>query len=139
MRILGMLIGVYIILVVTPAIGADTGWGIWTDSERKYTYAFLKNNEFRYWGLGGTFSQETKRYEYSLKKTEGVWQQGENICWRGEQKANLMIYVDTLQCCMMAQFIGNKLLLSEVWSKGSDSLNICNNRVLTRIKEMPKD
>jgi len=139
MRILGLLIGVYIILFVIPAISADTAWGIWTDSEGKNTYAFLKNNEFRYWGPYSTYSKETNRLEYSQKKAEGVWQQGFNICWLGEQKANLMIYVDTLQCCMMAQFVGNKLVLSEVWSKGVDSLNICSNRVLTRIKELPKD
>jgi hypothetical protein len=54
-----------------------------------------------------------------------------------QQVGNLMVYADTLQCCMSAQFLGPKLVLSEIWQKGTDHLSVCTSRVLKRAKETP--
>jgi hypothetical protein len=127
-------------LVDNLAIAADAGWGIWTDKEAMHTYAFLRNNELKFRGVKSNWRKEIQQYETTPGETDGVWQSGDDICWMGDkkqQKGNMMIYSDSLQCCMIAQFLGSKLVLSEVWQKGDDELGICENRVLTKIKKMP--
>lgn len=119
-----------LMIAVKPALAAEAGWGVWTDKEEKHTYAFLKNNEFRF--LGERLSRD------------GVWQSSAGICWLGDKKrqtGNLMIYVDTIQCCMAAEFLANRLVLSEIWQKGFDVnlTGICVNRVLTKRKTIPGD
>ena len=124
------------------AVAADNAWGIWTDKEQTYVYAFLKNNELKVWGQKSTWRTDTLKYTYTKGKADGVWQYQEGMCWIGDtkqQQGNVMIYVDSLQCCMMAQFLGNKLVLSEIWNKGYDEFGMCNNRVLTKTKTTPND
>jgi hypothetical protein len=111
-------------------VAADTGWGIWerNDPNYTYTYHFKANNELKLWYTGG-------------QGKEGAWYYQQNTCWSGYEKnrqyGNVMVYVDSLQCCLLANFLGNKLVLSEVWQKGTDDYQICNNNVLTSIKENP--
>jgi hypothetical protein len=119
-----------ILVPVNPVFGAEAALGIWTDNEQKHTYAFLKNNQFRFWG--------------DKSSAEGVWQSSPGLCWRGDKKqqtGNVIIYVDTTQCCMQAEILGGKLVLSEVWQKGFDIklTEICINRVMTKRKDMPGD
>ena len=125
---------------VDIANAADSGLGVWTDNDEKHTYAFLKNNELKLWGQLSKWDQHTKQTNYAPGKVDGVWKSGDNICWLGEKRqqvGNLMMYADSLQCCMSAQFLGSKLVLSEVWQKGTDNLGICTNRVLKRARETP--
>lgn len=120
------------------AYAADGVWGVWTDRDESHYYAFLKNSEFKFRGL----KFNPKLMESERKETDGVWRSGDGICWIGDKKqqtGNVLIYVDSLECCMLAQFLGNKLVLSEVWQKGYHELNICSNRVLTRSKTMPAE
>jgi hypothetical protein len=107
--------------------------GSWTDKEKDCTYSFLKDNGFRF-RKRLNWSTEKKRTEDDPKETDGVWRYGEEICWAGPAKGNLMIYADTMQCCMLAQIIGGKLVLTEIWEKGHCDFNICNNRLLTKVK-----
>ena len=81
------LLTLLLVMVVTSVLAADAPWGVWADKDQKHTYAFLKNNEFRFWG--------------ERLSTDGVWQSTPGICWLGDNKrqiGNLMIYVDTVQC-----------------------------------------
>lgn len=131
-----------LISISLSAIAAAVSWGIWTNKEQTHVYAFLAKDELKFWGQKGTWRADLQRFEYSQGKTDGVWQYQEGICWLGDKKqqlGNVMIYADTLQCCMMAQFLGSKLVLSEVWHKGTDELGICENRVLTRTKSLPSE
>ena len=117
------------------------GWGVWTNSERTHVYAFLKNNELKFWGQRTTWDADLKRHTHTQAKTDGVWHSQAGMCWLGDQKqqqGNVMIYVDSLQCCMSAIFLGKKLVLSEVWKKGIDEYGVCQNRVLTN-STMPSD
>ena len=45
-------------------------------------------------------------------------------------KGNVMLYVDTKQCCLTARRLGKNLVLSLIWEKGH--ANACQNRVLIR-------
>jgi hypothetical protein len=124
---------------------------VWADREEKHIYSFLKNNEFRFVAEIQRPSQEgdqeydprgTVKMITETEKAEGVYRLlGDNYCWfetqLGTQKGNLMIYVDRIQCCMLMEFVGEKLVLSEVWMKPQfyfDHLGICENRVLTKLK-----
>jgi len=115
---------------VSPSVGADGGWGIWTDSNQSHTYSFLGNNELR--------------FRYSDQRTvEGVWEYVEGLCWLGPDKrqiGNIVLHVETVECCLNARFLGNKLILSEVWTKGYDFIGseACRNRVLNRASSPPK-
>ncbi len=141
---------IFIVLVVVAhtlamaryAVAADKAWGVWSDKEQPYVFAFLKNSELKFWGQKSSWQADIQRNTYTKGKTDGVWQHQEGMCWIGDKKqqqGNVMIYVDSLQCCMSAQFIGNKLVLSEIWNKGNDELGVCTSRVLTRVKAMPND
>lgn len=139
-QLLLVLLAINAVLETPIAEAADSGWGIWEDSAQDRTYAILRNNELKLWGKTGTWNQNTKQTTYSPRKTEGVWTSGEAICWLGDKKqqvGNLMIYADSLQCCMLARFLGTKLVLTEVWQKGSDTLGVCNSGVLNRATETP--
>lgn len=142
------------VLLLVAASGTSMAqqdsWGVWTDNKEVHTYAFLNSNDFKFWGQKAiwvpprinVFPRESGRYEYAPAKTDGAWQQGTEVCWLGEKKqqsGNMLIYADTLQCCMTAQFLGNKLVLSEVWLKGTDELGICTNRVLLKTEKIPTE
>ena len=62
-----------LVMVVTSGLAADAPWGVWADKEQKHTYAFLKNNEFRFWG--------------EKVSTDGVWQSGSRHLLVGGQQA----------------------------------------------------
>lgn len=118
-----------------PAVAAGDDWGVWTNNEKTHVYAFLRNNELKFWGQRTTWLADIQRNTYVQDKTDGVWQFQAGMCWLGDKKqqqGNVMIYVNSLQCCMSAQFLGNKLVLSAVWQKGDDDLGICTNRVLSK-------
>lgn len=122
------------------AIAAAVSWGNWADKELTHVYSFSGNNELQFWGQKCNWQKELQRCEYTKAKTDGVWQTQEGMCWLGDKKkqlGNVMIYADTLQCCMSAQLLGKKLVLSEVWSKGVDELGICTSRVLSRTQVLP--
>ena len=103
---------------------ADEAWGVWSDKDGEYTYYFLENSEFRFSGVHGP--------------VEGVWKTRPDVCsLRGGNKGNLMIYADTGQCCMDAQLLGGKLVLSDIWRKnpggGPHMWEVCANRVLKSV------
>jgi hypothetical protein len=124
---------------------------VWADMEDKHIYSFLNNNEFRFVAEIQRPAEEgdleydprgTVKMITETEKAEGVYRLlGDNYCWLGTQlgtqKGNLMIYVDEIQCCMLMNFVGEKLVLSEVWMKPQfyfDHLGICSNRVLKKLK-----
>jgi hypothetical protein len=77
-----------------PATAADGSLGIWTNKEETHVYALLGGNEFRFWGQKGEWLRDAQRYKYTPGKTDGAWQQGDSLCWAGEnkqQQGNLMI------------------------------------------------
>ncbi|MGE5753731.1 MAG: hypothetical protein ACM319_08850, partial [Deltaproteobacteria bacterium] len=78
-----------------------------------------------------------KEIRPSYEVWKGVYSDGKDKCRSNQQKGNLMIYVDEMQCCMMTQEIAGKLVLTEVFSKGDEGMSICKDRVLTRIKVLP--
>ncbi len=134
------LLPLFVFSMSTSVLNADPVSGVWGDKDQSNTYAFLQTKEFRFWGRKSIFAEG--KLTYAPVKADGVWTEGDGICWIGEQKqqtGNLMIYVDTLQCCMLAQTIAGKLVLSEIWAKGYDEFDICSNRVLNRLKSMPGD
>ena len=134
-RVIALIAAAGVLLLTEVSEAGDNGWGVWANNERTHVYALLKNNELKFWGQKGTYRADLQRYIYSQAKTDGVWQHQEGMCWLGDKKqqqGNVMIYVDTLQCCMSAQFLGNKLVLSNVWDKGHDEYGVCINRVLTK-------
>ena len=133
---------IYVYCLTNNASAEDNAWGVWTNKKQTHVYAFLKNNELKFWGQKGSWRSDIQQYAYTQGKTDGVWRYKEGVCWIGDKKqqqGNVMIYADTLECCMMAQFLGNKLVLTEIWNKGHDEFGICENTVLTKTKSMPND
>jgi hypothetical protein len=130
------LLSLSVFFMSAAALNADPVSGAWGDKDQSNKYTFLQTKEFRFWGRKSIFAEG--KINYTPVKADGVWAEGDGICWTDDQKqkkGNLMIYVDTLQCCMFAQMIAGKLVLTEIWSKGDDEFDICSNRVLNRLKE----
>ena len=104
-------------LVVTAAVCGYTHaneieWGVWTNSAGTVTFEFGKKYEFTY---SIAFRDAVP---YSVK---GAWQTADGICWTGEKKetvGNVILYVESNQCCMNAQILGKRLILGYVWHKG---------------------
>ena len=122
------------------AIAAGISWGNWTNNEQTHVSSFSANNELKFWGQKCKWQPNLQKCEYTQGMTDGVWKYQEGMCWLGDKKqqlGNVMIYADTVQCCMSAQFLGKKLVLSNVWSKGTDELGICTDRVLSRAESLP--
>lgn len=128
-----------LLVCLSPASSANAqSWiGSWSTSDSKYSYTFKASGDFECKG---------ESYNYSLKakgrtNASGVWQSGLGICWEGEKNSgrdgDLLIQVDDLQCCLSAQIISDKLALSKIWAKGTDSCGACSNRVLTFDPERP--
>jgi hypothetical protein len=115
----------------------DVSWGIWADQDQSNVYAFLENNDFKF----------RHRYQGKASVLSGAWQTALGACWSDkdrEQTGNLLIYVNIVQCCMTAQFLGNNLVLTYVWDKpggvpSTDPDRFCQNRVLRRLQAIPKD
>jgi hypothetical protein len=109
------------------AAGAQSIIGRWSDNDEN-AYAFFKNNELTFQSKG------------QVNPVEGVWEYQEGICWLNPDKrlvGNIVIHIDTMECCINARILGSKLVLSEVWSKGYSSRgsDSCSNRVLMRRKQ----
>ena len=121
----------------------DMFQGTWTDKDQAYSYSLLAGHEFKYECQSCDYSRPAPNRSV---KTEGAWNSAEGACWAGDPKTdkkvalgNLLLYADDVQCCMLAQLLGNKLVLTEVWTKGSGTMaSICSNRVLTRQKVVPQ-
>ncbi len=109
-------------------IDADSLNGVWADKGQKYIYAFLENTRFKFWV-----------FRDRPEKTQGVWNMNE--CEADRQVGDLLIYTDKVQCCMSARISGNKLMLKKVWMQAYwvDALDVCSDKVLTKIKEMPQE
>jgi len=110
-----------------------------TFSEEADVYMFLENHEFRFLEAGH------RAGEWRHEELNGVWETGKDFCWLGNEPnktyGNLMIYVGTVQCCLSVRWLGNKMVLSEIWSKGDPSgvfSTYCKNRVLSTI-ELPEE
>ena len=107
-------------------VNREVEWGAWTDREEKVTYTFLEDHEFRFRWKRGQGQPDVME--------EGAWETGTGICWPGAKdegsKGNVMLYVDTKQCCLTARRLGKNLVLSLIWEKGG--ANACQNRVLRR-------
>lgn len=125
------------ILLIGPmrfTFGAEAS-GTWTDSRGRVTYSFLEGNQFRFEQKFRVKSGNAEVWKPS--KAEGVWQSATEICWLGSKgegrSGNLMVYVDTMQCCFSGQMLGGRFVLTRIWKKGYAGyagFNICTNRVL---------
>ena len=128
----------------TPASGADNdsekvgmAWGIWADQDQTNIYAFLENNDFKF----------RHRRQGKPSMLEGAWKTALGACWSDknrEQTGNVLIYVNTSQCCMTAEFLGSNLVLTYLWDKPAggaspDPDRFCQNRVLRRLSSMPSN
>ena len=74
-------------LVPQNAEAAGNEWGVWTNNEKTHTYAFLKNNELKFWGLKWLASMRTPAM------TDGVWQHQEGL---GQQLPGSDVTVPTV-------------------------------------------
>ena len=118
-------------------IDADSIIGVWADKDQKYVYAFLENSKFKFWV-----------FRDRLQKTQGVWKMDANF-WdeslraKKEKIEELYIYTSTIQCCMSPRFSRNKLMLKKVWMHEMafmpDVLDVCSDKVLTKIEKMPRE
>jgi hypothetical protein len=130
--------------VATAVSGVDTdsekvgmAWGIWADQEQTNVYAFLENNDFKF----------RHRRQGKPSTLEGAWKTALGACWSDknrEQTGNVLIYVNTTQCCMTAEFLGSNLVLTYLWDKPAggaspDPDRFCQNRVLRRLPSMPSN
>ena len=121
------------LLVVFAAVNAwgwgQESWGTWTDGTS--TYAFIPNNTFKF---TGRFATITTPY------LTGVWETGRELCSLGSETGDLMIFVESTQCCMQKRFLGAKLVLSKVWEKGDSPRrpniydDLCETGLLDRVK-----
>ena len=130
---------------MSPASGADTDsekagvvWGVWSDPDQTNVYAFLKNNDFKF----------RHRGQGKPSALEGAWKTALGACWSDknrEQTGNVLIYVNTVQCCMTAEFLGSNLVLTYVWDRPAGAANnadpdrFCQNRVLRKLQAMPSN
>jgi hypothetical protein len=114
------------LLLASSSARAQQIEGMWSDSDRKNTYIFQRSNRFQF--DGEVFGRHVS--------VNGVWETNPGLCWLGDNKrvtGNIILYVDTIQCCLSAQHLGGRLVLTEVWRKGGDVRlgQICQNRVLS--------
>ena len=87
-------------------------WGVWTDQDKKNTYAFAANHELVY-----VSSTEGRQH-----RSIGAWRYEPGVCWLGKEKeqlGNVLMYLNESECCVMAQRLGSRLILSFIWSKPS--------------------
>ena len=137
-----ILLSAWTLWFTSLASGADTdsekagvAWGIWADQDQTNVYAFLENNDFKF----------RHRRQGKPSALEGAWKTALGACWSDknrEQTGNVLIYVNTVQCCMTAEFLGSNLVLTYLWEKpggaaNSDPDRFCQNRVLRRLQSMP--
>lgn len=111
--------------------------GSWADETKSYSFEFRKNGDLTLTGTKVVMSARTKKYERVSASSGGAWEARAELCWKGEDKlqsGNLLLYSGSMQCCISAQFVGSKLILGEVWRKGSNELGACANHVLNRVK-----
>jgi hypothetical protein len=122
---------------VTAAELAELLPGKWENEARTHSFEFRKSGDLTLTGHKVVMSARTKKYERISATSEGAWESREELCWKGDDKlqaGNLVVYSGSMQCCISAQFVGSKLILGEVWRKGSNELGVCANHVLTRAK-----
>ena len=119
-----VVLGILAMGAFDSAFGAEPTWGIWTDREGEVTYAFLENHLFWF---------HDKRAKKPVR-IEGLWETAPRMCYLGINEGNLMIYVDTDQCCLEAHYLGAKLVVSKIWEKGFYPVKLCSNRVLIKAK-----
>ena len=124
-----------------PAFPAQDIVGVWTDAAGEVVYGFMANHEFLFRPSkrskkdgNGSWNQEA----------QGTWQMAQSICWKGsrdnaQQSGNLMIYVRSLHCCLVANRLDGGLVLTKVWEGGYTSFRgVCQDRMLRHRKETMK-
>jgi hypothetical protein len=130
------------IVLNTVCFASDNVIGSWSDKNNVNIYDFHSKGDFEYYkkianhGDNLSLTEEGKLSSY--KSLKGVFSKGKDICRMNIQKGDLMIYAEEMQCCIMTQIIAEKLVLTEVFSKGNDDMNMCTDRVLNRINTLPK-
>jgi hypothetical protein len=120
----------FMLLLSSPAaLAAQDVTGVWTDAAGEVIYGFKDTHEFLFRG--------------SKQEAQGSWQAAKSICWKGyentQQPGNLMVYVQSLHCCLVAKRVNGNLVLTKVWEGGyTKSTGMCQDRVLRRLKETTK-
>jgi hypothetical protein len=115
-----------------PAFPAQDILGVWTDEAGEVVYGFTDNHEF-FFRAGK--SGEKEGSTLWNQEAQGDWQTEESICWKGweneQQQGNLMVYVQSLHCCLVAKRLAGTLVLTKVWEGGYTNFRgVCQNRVL---------
>jgi len=134
-----------LMLMATSANADNRIIGKWQDKGNPdQSYTFENGNEFTF-----AYSFVPVRDSYVLgqgttKKHvvyKGVWETGNwtlttktNGKVTGEEQCHLTIYAGEDQCCFDYKFIGNNLVLTNVY-KTSAYARMCNNRVLVKYKQ----
>lgn len=123
-----------------PALSAQDIVGVWTDEAGEVVYEFTDSHGFFFRaGKGGKKDGSTSWNQ----ETQGDWQTEESICWKGwknkQEQGNLMVYVQSSHCCLVAKRLAETLVLTKVWEGGyTNFTEVCQDRMLKRLKEPTK-
>ena len=115
--------------------GGPAAEGIWTDENRQHVYSFLENDQLTYWSRTKYHADPAASY----LRHDGRWEAKEPLCWLGKHSGNVMLYTEDQKCCMAVEAQGDKLILTPVWGDPQAGIGICENRVLSRIDNVPAD
>jgi hypothetical protein len=123
-----------------PAFPAQEVLGVWTDEAGEVVYGFKDNHEFFF---RGSKRGEKDGTTSASQEAQGDWQTEGSICWKGwensQEYGNLMVYVQSLHCCLLAKRLAGTLVLTKVWEGGYTNFGqVCQDRVLKRLKETTK-
>ena len=118
-----VLIAVFSLLL---SISVNASWleGTWYWSTKfgREVLTFGTNNNLVYQSIY-TMDDEKKSY-----RLFGAWKFQSGVCRSGDKQemdegdtveGNLVLNIDAAQCCLKAELLGNKLVLTKVWINGS--------------------
>jgi len=139
-RLTHLIFAFMLLLSSRAALAAQDVLGVWTDATAEVTYGFMETHEFLF--RGGKRSEKDGSTSWK-QEAQGSWQAAESVCWKGyentQQPGNLMVYVQSLHCCLVAKRHDGNLVLTKVWEGGYTKFTgVCQDRVLRRLKDTIK-
>ena len=118
-----VLIAVFPLLL---SVSVNTSWlegnWYWSNKFGRDILIFRTNNNLVY---QSDYKMDDEKKTYRLF---GTWKFQLGVCRSGDKQevdegatveGNLVLSIDSAQCCLNAALLGNKLVLTKVWAKGS--------------------